>query len=274
MSETIYVIILIVFIALAAWAIAAVVEKKRKAKAILDANKSVVAFSLLSLSAASKIYSDNIEKLSEDGRYKVYDFVHDMSSEGDRKIQPVYDRIEFEQAFDILRDLETVIGPVRIVLHTFGGFSLASEMIATALREHANRNKVVVEAYVPYAAMSGGTMIALAAELIRMGKNAALGPIDTQYYGFSAKLFQKLLNEKSVDAVDDLSFLIANESVADWKFSTETALSLAHDSHKKNGAQFIEKLAVGDLPHALRILPHEAKTFRPECFGRLSGACV
>jgi ClpP class serine protease len=64
--------------------------------------------------------------------------------------------------------------PINIILHTPGGLVLASEQIASALKRH----KAKVTAYVPHYAMSGGTMIALAADEIVMDVDAVIGPVD------------------------------------------------------------------------------------------------
>ncbi len=64
--------------------------------------------------------------------------------------------------------------PINIVLHTPGGLVLASEQIAGALQRHTAK----VTAFVPHYAMSGGTMIALAADEIVMDADAVLGPVD------------------------------------------------------------------------------------------------
>lgn len=66
--------------------------------------------------------------------------------------------------------------PIDIVLHTPGGLVLAAEQIACALRRH----KAPVTVFVPHYAMSGGTLIALAADEIIMDPNAVLGPVDPQ----------------------------------------------------------------------------------------------
>jgi len=53
-----------------------------------------------------------------------------------------------------------------------GGLVLAAEQIAPALRRHSG----TVTVFVPRYAMSGGTLIALAADEIVMDPNAVLGP--------------------------------------------------------------------------------------------------
>ena len=65
---------------------------------------------------------------------------------------------------------------IEIILHTPGGLVLAASQIARALRDHKGR----VVAVVPHYAMSGGTLIALAADEIVIDNHAALGPVDPQ----------------------------------------------------------------------------------------------
>ena len=61
-----------------------------------------------------------------------------------------------------------------LILHTPGGLVLAAGQIAHALRHH--KGKVTV--FVPHYAISGGTLIAMAADEIVMDANAVLGPAD------------------------------------------------------------------------------------------------
>ncbi|HUB97701.1 MAG TPA: ATP-dependent Clp protease proteolytic subunit, partial [Stellaceae bacterium] len=64
--------------------------------------------------------------------------------------------------------------PLDIVLHTPGGLVLAAVQIAHAVR--ARKGRVTI--FVPHYAMSGGTLIALAADEIVMCPHSVLGPID------------------------------------------------------------------------------------------------
>jgi ClpP class serine protease len=66
--------------------------------------------------------------------------------------------------------------PLDLVLHTPGGLVLAATQIARAIRER--KGKVTV--FVPHYAISGGTLIALAADEIVMSPHAVLGPVDPQ----------------------------------------------------------------------------------------------
>ncbi|MEZ4450984.1 MAG: hypothetical protein R3B09_15995 [Nannocystaceae bacterium] len=72
--------------------------------------------------------------------------------------------------------------PITIVLHTLGGCAVSSVMIAEAVRRFEH-----VTAVVPYMALSGGTIIALAAGRIELGKNAALSAVDPMLGGVRAR---------------------------------------------------------------------------------------
>lgn len=91
---------------------------------------------------------------------------------------PIMRHIDIDDAESVLRAIrETPAGrPIEIILHTPGGLVLAASQIAVALADHDGP----VTAVVPHYAMSGGTMIALAADEILLERHAALGPIDPQ----------------------------------------------------------------------------------------------
>lgn len=98
--------------------------------------------------------------------------------------------------------------PIDLVLHTPGGLVLASEQIAGALRRH--RGKVTV--FVPHYAMSGGTMLVLAADEIVMDENAVLGPVDPQIGGYPAASILRTLREKPFKDLDDQTLILADVS--------------------------------------------------------------
>lgn len=89
---------------------------------------------------------------------------------------PLARYIDIEDSEQVLRAIRQTAEdtPIDIILHTPGGLVLASEQIASALKRH----KAKVTAYVPHYAMSGGTLIALAADEIVMDPDAVLGPVD------------------------------------------------------------------------------------------------
>src|SRR5262249_22202199 len=87
--------------------------------------------------------------------------------------------------------------PIDLVVHTPGGLVLAAMQIARAVEAH----KAEVTVYVPVYAMSGGTLIALAADEIVLGEFSVLGPIDPQIAGLPAASIAKARDSKPVERV-------------------------------------------------------------------------
>src|SRR5438045_4356529 len=96
--------------------------------------------------------------------------------------------------------------PIDLVLHTPGGLVLAAMQIARAIRER--KGKVTV--FVPHYAMSGGTLIALAADEIVMCEHAVLGPVDTQLGEYPAASILKAAHQKPIADVDDKTLILAD----------------------------------------------------------------
>lgn len=69
-----------------------------------------------------------------------------------------------------------------LLLHTPGGNLAATESIVTYLKSIFGND---IRVFIPQIAMSAGTMIALAAKEIVMGKQSNIGPIDPQFGGVS-----------------------------------------------------------------------------------------
>ena len=116
--------------------------------------------------------------------------------------------INIEDSEEILRaiKLTPVDMPIDIILHTPGGLVLAAEQIARALIRH--KGKVTV--FVPHYAMSGGTLIALAADEIVMDPNAVLGPLDPQIGSYPAPSILSVLEKKNINEIDDETLILAD----------------------------------------------------------------
>lgn len=86
--------------------------------------------------------------------------------------------IDIDDSEQLLRAIRLTPGdmPIDLLLHTPGGLVLASDQIAYALKRHPGKVTVIV----PHYAMSGGTLVALAADEILMDHDAVLGPVDPQ----------------------------------------------------------------------------------------------
>jgi ClpP class serine protease len=91
---------------------------------------------------------------------------------------PIMRHIDIDDSESVLRAIRSTRSgrTIEIILHTPGGLVLAASQIAQALADHDGR----VIAVVPHYAMSGGTLIALAADEIVIDRHGALGPVDPQ----------------------------------------------------------------------------------------------
>ena len=96
--------------------------------------------------------------------------------------------------------------PIDLVLHTPGGLVIASEQIARVLKAH----KAGVTVIVPQYAMSGGTLLAMAADHIIMDRHAMLGPVDPQLNGLPASAYTKVLQLKDRNAIADDTIMMAD----------------------------------------------------------------
>jgi ClpP class serine protease len=98
--------------------------------------------------------------------------------------------------------------PLDLVLHTPGGLVLASLQIARAIHRH--QGKVTV--FVPHYAMSGGTLVALAADEIVMSPDAVLGPVDPQVGQLPATSILKVVSRKPIAEIDDRTLILADQA--------------------------------------------------------------
>jgi ClpP class serine protease len=121
---------------------------------------------------------------------------------------PVSSSISIEDSEAVLRAIRLTPEnqPVDVILHTPGGLVLAAEQIARALVQRTAK----VTAFVPHYAMSGGSLIALAADEIVMDPNAVLGPVDPQVGSLPASSILKVLATKRPEDIDDETVILAD----------------------------------------------------------------
>src|SRR5205085_144092 len=121
---------------------------------------------------------------------------------------PIARYIDINDSEEVLRAIQMTDDDVAldIILHTPGGLVLAALQIARAINEHKAKTTV----FVPHYAMSGGTLIALAADEIVMSKHAVLGPIDPQIGQSPAASLIKVVEEKPIEKVDDQTLVLAD----------------------------------------------------------------
>jgi ClpP class serine protease len=154
-----------------------------------------------------------------------------------------------------LEDAQTIIAaiketpadaPIDLIVHTPGGLVLAAMQIARAVEAHAAK----VTVYVPVYAMSGGTLIALAADEIVLGEFSVLGPIDPQILGLPAASIVKARDAKSADSVFDLTYVLADVSEKALAQVKQGAVELLTPRMERAAAEALaEKLAGGHWTH-------------------------
>jgi len=72
------------------------------------------------------------------------------------------------------------------------------------------RRQAPVTVFIPHYAMSGGTLIALAADKIAMDENAVLGPVDPQLGRYPASSILAVTQIKDVNETDDETLILAD----------------------------------------------------------------
>jgi ClpP class serine protease len=121
---------------------------------------------------------------------------------------PVFRYIDVNDSEEVIRAIYLTDPeiPLDLVLHTPGGLVLAATQIARAVLKHKGK----VTAFVPHYAMSGGTLIALAADEIVMSEHAVLGPVDPQFGEYPAASILKVARQKPIAEVDDKTLILAD----------------------------------------------------------------
>jgi ClpP class serine protease len=123
---------------------------------------------------------------------------------------PVYKYITVDDSEEVIRAIHMTDKemPIDLILHTPGGLVLASLQIAEAIKKH--KGKVTV--FVPHYAMSGGTLISLAAREIVMSDFAVLGPVDPQLGQYPAASVLKVIARKPVKDIEDQTLIMADQA--------------------------------------------------------------
>jgi ClpP class serine protease len=171
---------------------------------------------------------------------------------------PFFRFIDIDDSEEVLRAIRMTPDetPIDLLLHTPGGLVLASEQIAYALRQHPAKVTVLV----PHYAMSGGTLLALAADEIRMDAAAVLGPVDPQLGDLPAASLIRVAAKKPLERVEDRTLILADvaeKAVRHMKEVVRELVSARLD--KKNAETLAEELAGGHYTHDDPITVDEAQ---------------
>lgn len=179
-----------------------------------------------------------LRQIQRKRKSRIIAIVHRFESMGFLGAQLRY--IDLNDAEDVLEAIRRTPPnqPLDIVLHTPGGLVLPALQIARAIKAHKGKKTV----YVPHYAMSGGTLIALAADEIVLNKHAVLGPIDPQIGGLPAASILRVAQKKSVDATDDYTLVLADLSAMAIEELENAAKELLKGTVSDNAAANIAQL--------------------------------
>jgi len=191
--------------------------------------------------------TDLLRQLEKQTRSRVIALVHrqeTMSLLG----FPIMRYINIEDSEEILRAIKLTdkTVPIKLILHTPGGLVLAARQIAHALGRHEAK----VTVFVPHYAMSGGTLISLAADEIVLDPNAVLGPVDPQLNEYPAASILKAVAQKDKNKIDDQTLILADiseKAIVQLKDAVRKILKDKMDPAKADG--LAETLATGRWTH-------------------------
>lgn len=175
---------------------------------------------------------------------------------------PIYKFIDIEDSEEVLRAIRSTPPDkgIMLIMHTPGGLMLAASQIALALKRHPGKKIVVV----PHYAMSGGTLIALAADEIWMDPDAVLGPVDpqigTQSGTLPAPSIVKVVREKGVDKVDDNTLILADIAEKALNQTKDLVKKLLEGKLSQDKMELvIDRLVMGRYTHDWPITAEELK---------------
>lgn len=171
---------------------------------------------------------------------------------------PLFRYIDIDDSEQILRAIRMTDSkvPIDLVLHTPGGLVLAAEQIAYALCAH----KGDVTVFVPHYAMSGGTLIALAADQIVMDENAVLGPVDPQLQNRPAASILDAVSKKDTNELDDETLILADVGQKAIKQVKQTVVRIVTNrADQETAERLAETLATGTWTHDYPITVREAR---------------
>ena len=171
---------------------------------------------------------------------------------------PIMRYIDVNDSEEVLRAIQMTGDdvPLDIILHTPGGLVLAALQIARAIGDH----KAKVTIFVPHYAMSGGTLIALAADEIVMSRYAVLGPVDPQLGQSPAASLLKVVEQKPIADIDDDTLVkadIARKAIAQVKQATRERL--LRRLPPEAAEALADKLSIGTWTHDFPISATLAK---------------
>lgn len=200
---------------------------------------------------------NKFSKIQKKRKSRIIAIVHRQEPMGLLGI-PMLRYIDLNDAEDVLDAIRKTppSKPLEFILHTPGGLVLPAVQIARAIKAHPGRKTV----FVPHYAMSGGTLIALAADEIVLSDHAVLGPIDPQIGGLPAASVVRVANDKPIQNTDDYTLVLADVGAMAINQLQKIARELLTGTVSENAAIGIsEQLSSGRWTHDYPIAYGEAK---------------
>ncbi|SHK37335.1 SDH family Clp fold serine proteinase [Thermocrinis minervae] len=198
--------------------------------------------------ALNKAREEMISQIEKKRNSRVITLIHRQESLGFFGI-PMFRFIDIEDSEEVLRAIRMTPEdmPIDLIVHTPGGLALAATQIANALVRHKGPVRVII----PHYAMSGGTLIALAADEIIMDHNAVLGPVDPQIGNMPAASILKVLEMKEPKDMDDQTLIladVASKAINQMKEYLVWLLTQNGMDHQR-AERIAEELATGKYTH-------------------------
>ncbi|MBW1975049.1 MAG: ATP-dependent Clp protease proteolytic subunit [Deltaproteobacteria bacterium] len=172
---------------------------------------------------------------------------------------PIMRYIDIHDSEDVIRAIHMTDPkvPLDIIIHTPGGLVLAALQIARAIKKHP----APVSVFVPHYAMSGGTLIALAADKIYMGSHAVLGPLDPQLGKYPAPSLVKVIKEKPIEHINDETLILADMAEKAIRQLQDAIVELIEDKMgPERSREVARKLTEGHWTHDYPITPETASS--------------
>jgi len=164
--------------------------------------------------------------------------------------------IGIEDTETILQEMRRVPPetPVDFIIHTPGGYALAAQMMAMAIKFHPSKVTVIV----PFYAMSGGSLMSLAAGEIRMEKYSVLGPVDPQIPTpdgmYPAGTLAALVKTKPIQNITDRTVIMSDVANLEIENAKAFVMWLLDGKMDKEQAERVaDFLARGSMSHGTPI---------------------
>jgi ClpP class serine protease len=208
-----------------------------------------------------------LSRISRDRHSQVITLIHRQETIAFLGI-PISRYIDIDDSEEVLRAIRMTPPdtPIDLIMHTPGGIALAATQIAMALKAHPAKKTVIV----PHYAMSGGTLIALAADEILMDPHAVLGPVDPQLTdgrgAYAAASIVKVLKEKPIEKINDRTLMMADDA----RKALEQMRGLVKEILKGKCGEnhtdlIIDELTTGKYTHDYPIFPEKARELIGDC---------